>query len=190
MQTEIRLWTVVIWSVVGIVWLIAAVFAKPTKHIQSPFSRLFHIAVAGAAFALVFDPDTAIGPLAMRFVPDTLDVAWTGFMITVFAALFTIWARLYLGGNWSAVVTIKDNHELVRRGPYRLVRHPIYAGMLLGLAGTALVFGEYRCLAGLLVAFLSFLLKYKLEERYLVEEFGDAYRGYRKRVKALIPFVL
>jgi protein-S-isoprenylcysteine O-methyltransferase Ste14 len=97
--------------------------------------------------------------------------------------------RALLGSNWSATVTVKQHHELIRRGPYAIVRHPIYSGFLLGVLGTALALGEVRGLVALALAFAGWYLKARNEEQFLVEQFGDAYVGYRRNVKQLIPFV-
>ena len=88
------------------------------------------------------------------------------------------------------MVTVKQNHELILRGPYAVVRHPIYSGFLLALAGTAIAVGEIRAFIGLGVAFIGFLLKSAAEERFMREEFSDEYARYSQRVKRLIPFIL
>lgn len=102
---------------------------------------------------------------------------------------FAIWARVFLGGNWSSAVTIKADHELVRNGPYALVRHPIYSGTLLALLGTSIVFHAMRGLLAFGVAFLALRIKSRREEVFMMQEFGAEYVGYMKTVKALIPFV-
>jgi protein-S-isoprenylcysteine O-methyltransferase Ste14 len=101
-----------------------------------------------------------------------------------------VWARVFLGANWSATVTIKQDHEIIRNGPYALVRHPIYSGFLLGMLGTAIAIGEVRGLIAWGLAFLGWWLKLQTEERFLLEQFGTQYLKYRKETKALIPFVL
>ena len=109
--------------------------------------------------------------------------------MVLFGIAFSIWARLQLGGNWSGAVTIKEGHTLVCRGPYTIVRHPIYSGLLLALLGVALIVGEVRCLLGVGVLFLSFWLKSRMEERFMLEQFDGDYRHYQQKVKALIPYV-
>jgi protein-S-isoprenylcysteine O-methyltransferase Ste14 len=94
-----------------------------------------------------------------------------------------------LGGNWSGAVTVKEGHTLICRGPYTIVRHPIYSGLLLALLGVALIIGEVRGLLGVGVLFLSYWLKSRMEERFMLEQFGAGYRQYQQRVKALIPHV-
>jgi protein-S-isoprenylcysteine O-methyltransferase Ste14 len=178
------------WAAVGIVWLAAWFLSKPAARRQPAGSRLRHIAMMALAFALVFSPRLRIGPLAWRFVPGSPAIAWAGFALTAAGCAFTIWARLILGGNWSATVTIKQDHRLVRKGPYAIVRHPIYSGALLALAGTVLAFGEARGLAALALAFAAWLFKSRMEETFMTEQFGAAYTRYQREVKALIPFVL
>ena len=99
-------------------------------------------------------------------------------------------ARFFLGRNWSGIVTIKQGHTLVRKGPYRFVRHPIYTGLLLAIFGTALAIGEIRALIGAGLVFALFVHKISLEESFMTEQFGADYADYRRNVKALIPFVL
>ena len=101
-----------------------------------------------------------------------------------------IWARVALGRNWSGTVTIKQYHQLIRTGPYSVVRHPIYSGLLLALLGTALAVGETRGLVALAGAFLMGIFKARTEERFMIEQFGSQYEDYRKRTKALVPFIL
>jgi len=95
-----------------------------------------------------------------------------------------------LGRNWSGLVTIKQDHELIQRGPYQLVRHPIYTGMLVGMLGTAFIYGIARCFVGVLAVGLAFWLTMQIEERFMLQQFGAQYADYRQHVRALIPFVL
>jgi protein-S-isoprenylcysteine O-methyltransferase Ste14 len=94
-----------------------------------------------------------------------------------------------LGGNWSAVVSFKEGHELIDRGPYHYARHPIYTGILLMLLGTAIVDGHAIWIVVLSAAFIGLSIKARSEERLLTRHFPDAYPAYRRRVKAILPFV-
>ncbi len=100
-----------------------------------------------------------------------------------------VWARVYLGRNWGMPMTRKDEPELVTSGPYRLVRHPIYSGILLGLLSTAVALDLYLLIAVALVG-AYFVYSAKVEEGILTDSFPAAYPGYRARTKMLIPFVL
>jgi protein-S-isoprenylcysteine O-methyltransferase Ste14 len=90
----------------------------------------------------------------------------------------------------SGRVTIKEQHELIQNGPYAIVRHPIYSGFLLAILGTAIVHGELRGLLALPVAVVGWTLKLRLEESFMAQQFGTAYLDYKRRVKALVPFVV
>jgi protein-S-isoprenylcysteine O-methyltransferase len=179
-----------IWAAVGIVWLIAALASKQTARREAVSSSLVHIAIMGAAFALLFGAALRVGPLAWRFVPESPVIAWAGLVLTAAGCAFAIWARMLLGGNWSAHVTVKHGHRLIRQGPYTIVRHPIYTGFLLALLGAALALGELRGIAGLALAFIGWRMKSRLEEAFMTAQFGAAYTEYQRQVKALIPFVL
>jgi protein-S-isoprenylcysteine O-methyltransferase Ste14 len=100
---------------------------------------------------------------------------------------FACWARHVLGRNWSGVVTLKDDHELIRTGPYRFVRHPIYTGLLLAFVGCAVARDEWRGVLAVVIAYVSLWRKSLLEERWMIDTFGDAYRRFRSEVPALIP---
>lgn len=128
--------------------------------------------------------------LGDRLLPDTHTIALAGLLLIVAGVLFACWARYILGSNWSSEVQLKQDHELIERGPYRYVRHPIYTGILLALLGTVMLIGEWRALLGFAIMFMSFWRKLRLEETWLGEHFGAAYADYMQRVKALIPGIL
>ena len=100
---------------------------------------------------------------------------------------FSVWARVLIAGNWSTDVKLKRDHELIVAGPYALVRHPIYTGLLMTFAGTALAVGEWRAVLAVVAA--AFWRKLRLEEALMRRQFGEAYAQYAARVPALIPFV-
>lgn len=178
------------WLVLAAVWLIAAVGAKRPLRSESIFSRLYHVLFMTAVFALLFRRDVRIGQLGLRLVPASPDAAYIGLALTVLGIAFAIWARAMLGGNWSATVTVKQDHFFVQRGPYRLVRHPIYAGVLLAMFGTAIVYGEAGCFLAVVLAFIGWWLKARIEEEFMTQHFGEDYRRYQRNVRQLIPFVL
>src|SRR5437588_2899159 len=117
------------WIAVGIIWLIGAFTAKPTARVQSASSRLLHMCVLGLAYVLLFTNVLRFGALGWRFIPASSGTLYTGFALTVAGLLFAIWARFFLGRNWSGTVTVKEDHTLVQTGPYAVVRHPIYSGI-------------------------------------------------------------
>jgi protein-S-isoprenylcysteine O-methyltransferase Ste14 len=127
---------------------------------------------------------------SFRFVPVTTILPRVGLALTILGLGFAIWARIHLGRFWSGTITLKENHELIRSGPYAFVRHPIYTGLLTAAAGTALARGTFSALLGLALIGVVCWLKIRAEEKLLTNHFGDTYRNYRRQVAALIPFVL
>jgi protein-S-isoprenylcysteine O-methyltransferase Ste14 len=101
-----------------------------------------------------------------------------------------LWARATLGRNWSGTVTLKEGHELIVRGPYRLVRHPIYTGLLTMLIATVIQQGHIGGTIGFVFVFVSLLIKLGEEEQVMLKQFPDEYAAYQQRVRRLIPFVL
>jgi protein-S-isoprenylcysteine O-methyltransferase Ste14 len=121
--------------------------------------------------------------------PRTLLTGLVGDAMALAGLAVMLWARVTLGGNWSGGVVLKQDHELITRGPYRFVRHPIYSGLLLLVLGWAVWRGRGGGFAGFAIMLVLFWVKSRAEERLMIDHFGDAYRGYKARVKALIPYV-
>ena len=126
-----------VWYAFLIVWLAMAIGVKRNVRRQSFAGRIVHNTLCGFAFAFLFVDGWGWGLLAQPVVPHTLEWRAAGTLIAYAGFAFAIWARLTLGTNWSGTVTVKENHELIRTGPYRFVRHPIYSGILLAGLGTA-----------------------------------------------------
>jgi protein-S-isoprenylcysteine O-methyltransferase Ste14 len=173
-------------------WCISALNVKSAVRVESSVSRLgkYFLPIV-AALLLLGNYRVYRGTfLAERFVPGELWIVWLGLALTIAGLALACWARVILGRNWSGVVQLKQNHELIVRGPYSFVRHPIYTGLLLAFLGTALGIGEWRALIATVIVGVSFWRKLRLEERWMTELFGDQYRSYMQRVKALIPWLL
>ena len=178
-----------LWLVLAVVWLLGLLTAKPVARSQSLGSRVFELGLSVLAFYLVFSQYFRTGWLGRRFLPSSDPAGLIGLLLTFLGVAFAIWARLQLGGNWSASVTVKQGHTLIRRGPYTIVRHPIYTGILLATLGVALIIGEYRGLFGAGILFLALWLKFSMEERFMLEQFNGEYRQYQSQVKALVPYI-
>lgn len=168
-------------------WLVSAHRVKAVRRRESLASRLAHVLPLTLAAGLLAAPIIPGSWLQARFVPDLPPWRILGVALLVAAMTLSIWARRTLGDNWSASVTLKQDHGLVLDGPYRWVRHPIYSALLLAIAATALVLGQWRGVMAFGVAAVALWRKLRLEERWLTEHFGAAYDQYRARVKALIP---
>ena len=181
-----------LWACLFGYWGLASTRTENTEHGQSPrsLSRLIHLAMFVAAFALTLTEFFRIGPLGERFLPESALFTWAGLALTALSIGFAIWARYHLGRFWSGVVTIKTGHQLIRSGPYAVARHPIYTGFACGMLGTAIAIGEWRGLLAFLLVFIAYLRKIPMEESLLLKQFGAEYERYRREVKALIPFLL
>lgn len=178
------------WILFFVVWMIMAMRVKSTLKRQSSSSRLAQVVLGGLAYVLLFTNAFHGGFLSIRVVPAMPVLTVFGVAVTYTGIAFSIWARFVLGGNWSSDVTLKKDHSLVCSGPYALVRHPIYTGLLLAMLGTALVVAEAHAFLGVLFGFASFGLKFREEERFMTEQFGADYEEYRRRTPALVPFVI
>jgi protein-S-isoprenylcysteine O-methyltransferase Ste14 len=177
----------VLWLAWLTYWVFAARDVKPVRRQEFWASRLLTVALIMPAALLMTAPRHWMSWLGARFLPDTMVVYWLGFLMVLAGLAFAVWARTHLGRNWSGTVTVKEDHELVCSGPYAIVRHPIYAGLLLAMLGTAIVLDEWRGLVAFCFLSAAFLLKLRREERFMAESFPDTYPGYRARVPALIP---
>jgi protein-S-isoprenylcysteine O-methyltransferase Ste14 len=173
-------------------WFISAFGVKRPVRVESAVSRFIKYSLPLAvAVVLLGDIPALRGTfIDERFVPASMWLVWLGFFLTVAGLAFSCWARVTLGRNWSGVVQLKQDHELIVRGPYAFVRHPIYTGILLAFFGTALAIGTWAALLALVIVALSFWRKLRLEERWLRDLFGEQYVAYMQRVKALVPWVL
>lgn len=150
------------------------------------FARISHCSIAAGRRTAV------LASLRQPLAPGALPAAGTRLVLggICFVALglgVSVLARVWLGGNWSGTVTLNQVHELIRTGPYRFVRHPIYTGLLLAVLGSAIAENEWRGLLGFAVIVLAFVHKLGIEERFLTQQFGDSYTRYRQEVPALIP---
>ncbi|HEY6025043.1 MAG TPA: isoprenylcysteine carboxylmethyltransferase family protein [Pseudolabrys sp.] len=171
-------------------WIVAARNPRETRRREGFASQLTHYGPLILGGLLLGVPNMLGQDLERQFHAPTENWLWAASALVAIGLGFSGWARVRLGGNWSAEVTVKQNHELVRSGPYALVRHPIYTGVLLALAGTALSIDKWRALIGLLIIAAGFLRKIVIEERFMAAEFGEAYARYRDEVPALIPFLI
>ena len=114
--------------------------------------------------------------------------AGAGLVLFAVGLGFAIWARVHIGRNWGTPMTSKDEPELVTTGPYRYVRHPIYSGILVAGARTAVALSWIRLIA-VVLAGIYFLYSATVEERFLTEQFPDAYPAYKRATKMLVPFL-
>lgn len=173
----------VVWGAFWLYWLVAAFSMKRGRV---PWSRDLRIRTAIAVVVIVL---VRLGVFHGHGV-DT-DPWREGLGLALFAAglAFAIWARIHIGRNWGTPMTQKDEPELVTGGPYRLVRHPIYAGVIFAGIGTAVALSWFWLIA-LALAGIYFIYAATVEERWLAAEFPDSYPAYKRSTKMLVPFIL
>jgi protein-S-isoprenylcysteine O-methyltransferase Ste14 len=179
----------VMWVSWAAYWWALSRNVKVTARREPLWSRLSHVIPLMLAVLLLWVPRISLPVLGDRFLPLTPWPFWVGVALTAGGLLFTVWARVHIGMNWSGIVTIKEGHELITSGPYAIVRHPIYTGLLLAFAGSALARAEWRGILAVVIALWALWRKLRIEERWMREQFGEAYQAYSKRVAALVPFV-
>jgi protein-S-isoprenylcysteine O-methyltransferase Ste14 len=187
MQINGMLICVYLWAAMYVLWLIWAVRTKPTRSKEGLGSRMSHRLPVIVAYVLMFAPYTAKGWLQSQVFPGRFWVQLLGVSFTALGLLFAVWARLYLGGNWSSAVMVKVGHELVRSGPYRWVRHPIYSGLVFAMLGTAIANQEVRGVIALVLAFIGFTIKSRIEERAMSSTFGVEYEEYSRNTGGILP---
>lgn len=174
------------WIAFILYWIIAARGVKRTRWTEDWQTQLIDGTPIWIAAILLLAGHHLPAFLIARFVPASTMLAILGAVLTALGLGFAVWARLHLGRDWSPNVALKDEHALIRTGPYRVVRHPIYSGVLLALSGTALAVGEWRAALAFALLFLAFLRRVLAEEKRLIAIFPD-YAQYRRETAALIP---
>jgi len=136
---------------------------------------LRHLVPVMVAFLLLSQSDASYGWRGLRFAPENGTLSLLGLVLAGAGVAFAVWARWRLGCNWSAAVSIREQHDLIRTGPYRAARHPIYTGLLLVIMGTMLIVGELRALLAFAIVLASFYLKARKEDAWLAREFGETF---------------
>jgi protein-S-isoprenylcysteine O-methyltransferase Ste14 len=167
-------------------WLLSRNVKRETQR-EPVVSRLAHMLPLILAALLLWSNRMPVWLLGDRFLPRAEWTFVVGALLTAAGLLFSVWARVHIGRNWSGIVTIKEDHELVTSGPYAIVRHPIYTGLLLGFIGSALARGEWRGVLAVAIVLVALWRKLRVEEQFMQQQFGDAYRQYASRVPALAP---
>jgi protein-S-isoprenylcysteine O-methyltransferase Ste14 len=172
----------VVWAAFWLYWLVAAFSMKRGRV---PWSRELGIRVVIVIIAILL---IRVGAFRDHGLNTDLWRAGLGLVLFALGLVFAIWARLHIGRNWGTPMTQKDDPELVTSGPYHLVRHPIYSGILVAGIGTAIAL-SWLWLIAVVLAGIYFVYSATVEERYLTKQFPDAYPAYKRSTKMLVPFV-
>ena len=170
------------WAAFWIYWLVAA-FSMKRGRVS--WSREFRIRAAIYVLVIVF---VRVGVFRGHGLNSDPWRAGLGLVLFVAGLAFAIWARIHIGRNWGTPMSRKHEPELVTSGPYRLVRHPIYTGILIAGIGTAVAL-SWVWLVAVGLAGVYFVYSATVEERNMIEQFPDVYAGYRRSTKMFVPFV-
>jgi protein-S-isoprenylcysteine O-methyltransferase Ste14 len=177
--------TLLLWLGMILYWIIAATSSSQTG-LKSELIPLFKL--IGSALIIYF-PLITVGRFAVRFYRPNLTMYIIGLILCVSGVCLAIWARHKLGKNWSGKVIVQPEHHFIEKGPYRLIRHPIYSGVLLAMLGTSLLLSYIFSFAYVAFSVFGLVRKSKKEEELLIRKFPDKYTKYRERTKMLIPYV-
>jgi protein-S-isoprenylcysteine O-methyltransferase Ste14 len=175
------------WIVFVLYWIVSAIRTRDTLQTESSASRYAILLIEIAGFVLLFRHSAGVGFLGERFMHRTLASAIIGSILNWVGIGLAIWARYHLAEYWSARITIKQDHQLIRTGPYARLRHPIYSGIILAAIGSAVVIDQWRCVLGVCLVLIGYCIKARKEETMLTQQFGDAFREHQKQTGFLIP---
>lgn len=187
-QTGLR----IAWLIVVTYWLISSFGVKKPVSEENRFKRFVYYWLPLLVAVLLLGPGEWFGDSLIRenFVPHTNLVGTIGLVFCFLGAFIACWSRYLLGENWSLSVQKKEGHELIKSGPYKTIRHPIYTGLLLLFFGNTIIVGDYRGIIAVIIVFFAFWFKLLKEEKILEETFGHQYLLYKVKTFYLIPFVL
>lgn len=177
-----------LWIAWLVYWLVASRNVKATRWRESGASQMVSRVLFALAVLCSALPQRMPPVLRGRLFPPSPVLSALGAALVAAGLLVAVWARRHLGRNWSATITLKEDHALIRTGPYAYVRHPIYTGVLVGLVGTAIAIGEWRGVLAVACALGAIVWRVHVEERELRGIFPH-YDEYRRETAALVPFV-
>lgn len=175
------------WIVTFLYFLGSALFTNRIKRREGFRGRLLDSVFLFGGYFLMFSQAPFLGPLEQHFVlpKETLEIV--GMVLAYVGLPLTIWSRARLGRYWSGVVALKQDHRLIQSGPYRVVRHPLYSGLILGAIGWALCLTTWSCLLWALLLVICFERRAHKEDALLASEFGAEFEAYRERTGRLMP---
>ena len=178
-----------IWFAWLVSWAVGAIFSGRTeKHVRTWDSRAYRIPILAGAVLLTPWTTRVLGEQPIWHVGNSGTYVLAG--VTLAGVLFTWWARIHLGRFWSNAITRKEGHRVIDTGPYGLVRHPIYTGLIAAMLATGVAVGTITALLGALLIAFGLWQKARMEEGFLTAELGaDAYGPYCRRVPMLVPFL-
>jgi protein-S-isoprenylcysteine O-methyltransferase Ste14 len=179
----------IMWVLLALYWLISSFYVKKTRERESVISRSGYILCVLTGFSLLFEDYFPWKILYLRCISHTAFWQILGIVLCAAGLLFSAAARIYLGRNWSGTVTLKKDHVLIQKGPYRITRNPIYTGFLVAFLGCVISLGEVKGVLGLVLLIVALLLKISKEEKMMIRAFGEQFFNYKSRVAKLVPWI-
>lgn len=191
MYSWIARWIFLLWDALLVFWAVMAMTSAPGVQRRGSESRFLQVAIQVVGLWMLFGSSHLLRKtiLADRLLPPDTEVAVSGLALTIVGMLFSAWARIADWRNGSNAVTSRQGHPLIHKGPYNLVRYPIYSGIIFAALGTAIVFLRAECFVGAALIATGFWLRMRMEDEFMLQQFGEEYARYRSSVRALIPFV-
>lgn len=192
MSNYIKIGLQICWIIIILYWFYSRNKTKKVVQQEGYVKRFFYYILPLLVAVLLLGPGEWFGHSIIRenFVEHTNLVGIVGLVFCLGGTFLACWARHNLGNNWSLSVQEKENHQLIKSGIYGIIRHPIYLGLLMLFVGNAIIVGDYRGIIAVLIVFSSFWYKLLKEEKILLSIFGNQYTEYKKKTKALIPYIL
>ena len=180
------------WGILIIYWVISGLTAKKSSFRETRYMQFIFYWLPLILAIYLLGPDERFGNSLIKgdFVSNTNLTGAIGLSLCYIGLTIACWSRYILGKNWSVSVQKKEDHELIKNGAYKLIRHPIYTGLILMFLGNAIIVGTWRGLIGVLIVSVSFWFKLKKEEKWLIDLFGNKYQEYILKTKALVPWIL
>jgi protein-S-isoprenylcysteine O-methyltransferase Ste14 len=178
-----------VWIAFIVYWRIKAAGTKANQRREPDAAGILRALTFVIVIALLSIPRIPLPWLYRQLWPSGIWPFWIGAAVTVMGLLFAVWARHHLASNWSSAVTIKQGHELITTGPYALVRHPIYTGILTGFLGTAIALSQVRGVIGFALILVVLWAKLRTEEEWMRSQFGETYVTYAHQTAALVPYL-
>jgi protein-S-isoprenylcysteine O-methyltransferase Ste14 len=176
------------WAATGVYFIVAALRTNRTKRRETIGARLVDRVLLFGGYALLFSQAPFPGaPNYAHFVQPREALAIAGVVFTYVGLPLTVWSRVRLGRFWSGWVVLKQDHRLIQSGPYRVVRHPLYSGIIVAAIGMALCITTWSSLLGVASLITCFERRAHKEDALLATEFGEEFESYRQRTGRLLP---
>lgn len=177
----------VAWMATALHFLISALATNRIKRRERGGARVMDRALLLGGYVLLFSQFPLLGNQNLHFIAPEKALEVAGVVLTYLGLGLTNWSRARLGRYWSGVVALKQEHRLIQSGPYRVVRHPLYSGIILAAIGMALCVTTWSSLGGIVLLTSCFERRAHKEDELLASEFGAEFEIYRQHTGRLVP---